>query len=49
VIATAFTAAIEVGDERWATAEGRADWLDHDRDVIAILPELKVRGARTAL
>jgi len=29
-----------------ATAEGRADWLDPEPDVIALLPELKARGAR---
>jgi ubiquinone/menaquinone biosynthesis C-methylase UbiE len=33
----------------WSTAEGRADWLDPDPDVRALLPELKARGARTAL
>jgi ubiquinone/menaquinone biosynthesis C-methylase UbiE len=49
VTATALTTAIEAWDERWATAEGRADWLDPDPEVIALLPELKARGARTAL
>src|SRR6266404_6146244 len=49
VMATAFTTAIEAWDKRWATAEGRADWLDPEADVIALLPELKARGARTAL
>jgi len=48
-MATAFTTAIEAWDKRWATAEGRADWLDPEPDVIALLPELKARGARTAL
>jgi hypothetical protein len=28
---------------------GGADWLDPDRDVMALLPELNGRGARTAL
>jgi 2-polyprenyl-3-methyl-5-hydroxy-6-metoxy-1,4-benzoquinol methylase len=48
-MATAITTAIEAWDKRWATAEGRADWLDPEPDVIALLPELKARGARTAL
>ena len=41
--------AVEAWDKRWATAEGRAEWLDPEPDVIALLPELKERGARTAL
>src|SRR5712691_4642945 len=49
VMATVFTTAIEAWGKRWATAEGRADWLDPEADVIALLPELKARGARTAL
>ena len=48
-MATAFTTAIEAWDKRWATAEGRADWLDPEPDVMALLPELKARGVRTAL
>ena len=48
-MATAFTTAVEAWDKRWATAEGRGDWLDPEPDVIALLPELKARGARTAL
>jgi tellurite methyltransferase len=48
-MATALTTAIEAWDKRWATVEGRADWLDPEPDVIALLPELKARGARTAL
>ena len=48
-MATAFGTAIEAWDKRWATDEGRADWLEHEPDVIALLPELKARGARTAL
>jgi hypothetical protein len=48
-MATAFTAAIEAWDKRWVTAEGRADWLDPEPEIIALSPELKARGARTAL
>jgi len=48
-MAAAFTTAIEAWDKRWATPEGRADWLDRQPHVIALLPELKARGARTAL
>ena len=48
-MATALTTAIEAWDKRWATAEGRADWLEPEADVVALLPELKARGARTAL
>ena len=47
-MAVAFTTAIEAWDKRWATAEGGADRLDPEPDVIALLPELKARGARTA-
>jgi SAM-dependent methyltransferase len=43
------TTAVEAWDLRWATDEGRADWLEPHRDVMAILPELKSRGARRAL
>ena len=43
------TTAVEAWDKRWMTAEGRADWLDPDPDVMALLPELKRRGVRTAL
>jgi hypothetical protein len=32
VMAAAFTTAIEAWDKRWATAEGRADWLDPEPD-----------------
>jgi tellurite methyltransferase len=49
MMATALTTAIDAWDKKWATVEGRADWLDPERDVIALLPELKARGARTAL
>jgi tellurite methyltransferase len=48
-MATALTTAVEAWDKRWATVAGRADWLDPDPDVIALLPELKARGVRTAL
>jgi tellurite methyltransferase len=48
-MAAAFSTAIEAWDKRWATAEGRADWLEPEPDVIALLPELTARGARTAL
>jgi SAM-dependent methyltransferase len=41
--------AVDAWDARWATEEGRADWLDPHPAVVALLPELKVRGARRAL
>ena len=41
--------AVEAWDKRWATAEGRADWLDPHPAVVAILPELAARGAKRAL
>jgi tellurite methyltransferase len=41
--------AIDSWDKAWATDEGRADWLEADPAVTALLPELKARGARTAL
>jgi SAM-dependent methyltransferase len=41
--------AIDAWDKRWATDTGRADWLDPHPAVVALLPELKARGARTAL
>ena len=34
---------------RWATSEGRADWLEPHPAVAAILPELHAHGARRAL
>jgi SAM-dependent methyltransferase len=49
MMATVFTTAVEAWDKRWTTAEGRADWLDPDPEVMALLPELMGRGARTAL
>src|SRR5205809_7230627 len=41
--------AVEAWDARWATDEGRADWLEPHPDVVALLPELKLRGARRSL
>ena len=41
--------AIDAWDKRWATDVGRADWLDPHPAVVALLPELKARDARTAL
>jgi tellurite methyltransferase len=41
--------AIDAWDKRWATDTGRADWLDPHPAVVALLPELKARGAATAL
>ena len=41
--------AVEAWDKRWATEEGRADWLDPHPAVVAMLPELKARGAERAL
>jgi SAM-dependent methyltransferase len=41
--------AIESWNRRWSTDEGRADFLEPHPEVAALLPELKSRGARTAL
>jgi SAM-dependent methyltransferase len=41
--------AVEAWDKRWATEEGRADWLEPHPAVAAILPELEARGARRVL
>src|SRR6516162_1575551 len=49
VMAMPLTTAIDAWDKRWATVEGRADWLDPEPDVMALLPALTARGARTAL
>jgi len=38
--------AVEARYKRWATSEGRADWLEPHPAVVAILPELHARGAR---
>src|SRR5215472_4123887 len=41
--------AVEAWDKRWATSEGRADWLEPHPAVVAMLPELHARGARRVL
>jgi tellurite methyltransferase len=41
--------AVESWDERWATPEGRADWLEPHPAVAAAVPLLKERGARQVL
>jgi tellurite methyltransferase len=41
--------AIESWNRRWATDEGRADFLEPHPEVAALLPELKSRGAHAAL
>jgi SAM-dependent methyltransferase len=41
--------AVEAWDKRWATGEGRAEWLDPHPAVIAMLPDLEARGAARAL
>jgi tellurite methyltransferase len=41
--------AVEAWDERWATAEGRADWLVPQAAVAALLPVLQARGAEHVL
>ena len=41
--------AIEAWDKRWATSEGRANWLEPHPAVVAILPELHARGVRRVL
>jgi tellurite methyltransferase len=46
---TVSATAVEAWDKRWATSEGRADWLDPHPAVAAQLPELKARGATRAL
>jgi SAM-dependent methyltransferase len=40
---------VESWNRRWATDEGRADFLEPHPEVVALLPELKSRGARAAL
>jgi tellurite methyltransferase len=47
--AMASTAAVESWNRRWATDAGRADFLEPHPEVVALLPELKSRRARTAL
>lgn len=41
--------AVEAWDKRWATSEGRAEWLEPHPAVVAMLPELRARGVRRAL
>ena len=41
--------AVEAWDERWATPEGRADWLVPHPAVAALVPVLKGRGAQHVL
>ena len=41
--------AVEAWDERWATPEGRADWLMPHPAVAALLPVLKARGTQHVL
>src|SRR5260370_4969461 len=41
--------AVEAWDERWATPEGRADWLVPHPAVAALVPVLKARGAQHVL
>jgi 2-polyprenyl-3-methyl-5-hydroxy-6-metoxy-1,4-benzoquinol methylase len=41
--------AVDAWDKRWATDEGRADWLDPHPAVVALLPELRGRGTRAVL
>jgi len=41
--------AIEAWDERWATPEGRADWLVPDPAVAALVPVLKARRTQHVL
>ena len=38
------TTVIDAWDKRWTAAEGRADWIDPDPDVMALLPELKAQA-----
>jgi tellurite methyltransferase len=41
--------AVEAWDKRWGTDEGRAGFVDPHPEVVGLLPELKARGARSAL
>ncbi|HML11397.1 MAG TPA: class I SAM-dependent methyltransferase [Stellaceae bacterium] len=41
--------AIDAWEQRWATEAGRAGWIDAHPAVVALIPELKARGARCAL
>jgi 2-polyprenyl-3-methyl-5-hydroxy-6-metoxy-1,4-benzoquinol methylase len=48
-VAMSSKAAVESWNRRWATDAGRADYLEPHPEVVALLPELRSRGARTAL
>ena len=41
--------AVEAWDERWATPEGREDWLVPHPAVASLVPVLKARGTRHVL
>lgn len=41
--------AVAAWDKRWASEEGRADWLDPEPEIRALVPILRARGARAAL
>src|SRR5215467_8818716 len=41
--------AVEAWDERWATAQGRADWMVPHPAVAALVPVLKARGTQRVL
>ena len=41
--------AVEAWDERWATPEGRADWMVPHPAVAALVPVLKARGTQRVL
>jgi 2-polyprenyl-3-methyl-5-hydroxy-6-metoxy-1,4-benzoquinol methylase len=43
------TTAVEAWDKRWATDQGRVGFVEAHPEVVAIVPELKARGARTVL
>jgi SAM-dependent methyltransferase len=45
----AIAGAVEAWDRRWATAEGRADWLEPEPEVRDAVPVLRARGAETVL
>jgi len=48
-VAMSLKTAVDLWDRKWATVAGRADFLEPHPEVSALLPELKSRGARTAL
>ncbi len=45
----AVAGAVEAWDRRWASAEGRADWLEPEPEVRDVVPVLRGRGATAAL